>query len=146
MSKLIVDANVFIDSFDRSSKFRDESIEFLSKTAEIRQLITMPAHGLFEITCTLKRMSEIDRKYLHPLIFGQTQYPIEAIHIDQEFIEKYSTVEVPYIKAGDHLYLVVAKFNNYPLITRDDKLKKCAKKAGINVQNPTEFLTKLENN
>jgi rRNA-processing protein FCF1 len=140
MGKLIVDSNVFINSFDQESGFREESIRFLSKMAEIGQVITMPAHGLFEITCALKRLSEHDRKYLHPVIFGQTRYPIEAIHIDQEFIAKYSIVEVPYIKAGDHLYLVVSKLNGYPLITRDNGLRERAKEAGINVFTPTEFL------
>lgn len=140
MGKLIVDSNVFISSFQKDSEFRDESIGFLEKILKVGQLITMPAHGLFEILCTLKRLSEHDKQYLHPVIFGQTEYPIETIHIDKKFIEKYINVEIPYIKAGDHLYLVVAKLNGYPLITRDNGMRKCAKEASIKVFTPTEFL------
>ncbi len=145
MEKLIVDSSVFINSFNQESAFREESIRFLTHMVEIGQRITMPAHGLFEIICSLKRLSEKDRKYVHPIISGQTQYTIEAIHIDQEFIEKYSSVEVPYIKSGDHLFLVVAKFNDYPLITRDNGLRDRAKEAGIEVFTPTEFLERKGN-
>jgi predicted nucleic acid-binding protein len=106
----------------------------------------MPAHGLFEITCSLKRLSEKDRKYVHPVILGKTQYPIEAIHIDSEFIAKYSQVNVPYTKAGDHLFLVVAKHNNYPLVTRDKGLSARAKEANVAVYTPTEYLAELDFN
>lgn len=140
MGELIVDSNVFINSFNQESEFREESIRFLTHMVKIGQQITMPAHGLFEIICSLKRLSEMERKYVHPEILGQTQYTIKTIHIDQEFIEKYSSVEVPYIKAGDHLFLVVAKFNGFPLITRDNGLRDRAKEAGVEVFTPTEFL------
>jgi len=144
MSKLIVDSNIFINSFNSESEFREESISFLTKLAELGQLITMPAHGLFEITCTLKRLSDIERNYLHPVIFGEKQYPIEVMHIDNQFIDRYSSVAVPYIKAGDHLYLVVSKYNGYPLVTRDGGLTKRAIEAGVNVFTPTEYIEQLE--
>lgn len=143
MRKIIVDANIFINSFSKESAFRDESVDFLSIISNQNQLISMPAHGLFEITCSLKRLSEIDKKYIHPIILGKSEYPIEAIHIDSEFIRKYSGVDVPYTKAGDHLYLVVAKYNGYPLITRDGGLTKRAKEAGVRVFTPTEYLSEV---
>lgn len=144
MNKIIVDSNIFINSFNKESEYRDESINFLTAMNEIGQQITMPAHGLFEIMCSLKRLSEIDRTYVHPVLLGKTEYPIEAIHIDYEFIEKYSSVEVPYIKTGDHLFLVVAKYNNYPLITRDGGLTKRAKEAGVKVCTPTEYINEVK--
>ncbi len=141
--KIIVDSNIFINSFSQESKYRDESIEFLSEISKRNQLISMPAHGLFEITCSLKRLSELDRKYVHPIILGKTEYQIEAIHIDRNFISKYSGVDVPYTKAGDHLYLVVAKYNGYPLITRDKGLSKRAIEAGVHVYTPTKYLSEI---
>jgi len=144
MSKLIVDSNVFINSFNGASEFRDESINFLTKMVNVGQQITMPAHGLFEITCSLKRLSEKDRKYLHPVILGETKYPIEIIHIDSDFIEKYSSVDVPYIKAGDHLFLVVAKHNMLPLITRDKGLTNRAIEANVKVYTPNEYIEYIQ--
>ncbi len=143
MDKIIVDSNIFINSFNKKCEHRDESINFLTTMADTAQQITMPAHGLFEIMCSLKRLSEKDRTYVHPVILGKTEYPIEAIHIDYDFIEKYSSVEIPYIKAGDHLFLVVAKYNDYPLITRDGGLTKKAKEAGVNVYTPTEYINEV---
>lgn len=140
MGKLIVDSNVFINSFNEASEFREESIKFLTEMVNVGQQITMPAHGLFEIMCSLKRLSEKDRKYLHPIILGETEYPIEAIHIDADFIEKYSSVDVPYIKAGDHLFLVVAKHNRYALVTRDITLTKRAIEANVKVYTPTAYI------
>lgn len=70
-------------------------------------------------------------------------YPIELLHIDQPFIEKYSMADVPYIKAGDHIFIAIAKVNDYPLITSDAKMIEVSKKCGIRVFKPSEFMHEL---
>ena len=141
MSKIILDSNVFINAFKADSEFREESVLFLQEMSRIKQQVTMPSHGLFEYKCTLKKIEEIDKTFSPPDITNP--YPIEAIHIDYDFIKKYVNLDIPYTKAGDHLYMVVAKHNNYPLITRDKGMSKRAVEAQINVFTPTEYLESL---
>jgi predicted nucleic acid-binding protein len=67
-------------------------------------------------------------------------YPIELIHIDRDFIHRYRMVDVPYIKAGDHIFLAVAKVDGIPLITSDAKLIAAAKKCGVKVFHVKELV------
>jgi PIN domain nuclease of toxin-antitoxin system len=100
----------------------------------------MPAHGWFEVWCNLKRISSVDRTYLPPFFAGKMQLPLELIHIDDQFIKKYGNINIPYSKGADHIFIVVAYENQYPLITWDDKMRKIAKKVGVQVYDPKEYL------
>ena len=77
MSKLIVDSCVLINSFQKDSAHRADSIAFIDHLVEREQLITMPAHGWFEVWCNLNRLSDVDRTYLHPMFANNMQLPVE---------------------------------------------------------------------
>lgn len=139
MCKLIVDACVLIDSFQCGSEHRSSSIAFIDHCVRHNQLITMPAHGWFEFWCNVNKLSEQDRKYLPPAFVGKMQLRMELIHIDEQFIKKYGNVNIPYLVASDHIYLVVAYVNKYPLVTRDAKMAKVAKQLGVQVFTPSEY-------
>lgn len=141
MDKLLVDSCVFISAFKEDSEYRDESRKFLELLLNRNQMITMPAHGWFEVWCNLKRIERIDKKFISPTFNGLKSYPVELIHIDDKFISKYGSVDIPYAKAGDHIYLVIAHINKYKLITWDKGMSIIAKSISIDVQNPTEFLS-----
>jgi predicted nucleic acid-binding protein len=143
-SKILVDSCVFINSFQSDSIYREASIAFLDLLLSKNQLITMPAHGWFEVWCTLRRLSEVDRKYTPPIFQGAMKYPVELIHIDAQFITKYGNLDIPYTKAGDHIFIAVAFANGYPLITWDNGMIKAGKEIGINVYTPDEYVTILK--
>ena len=70
---------------------------------------------------------------------------VKALHItpqpiDHKFIENYFDVDIPYAKAGDSIYMVMAKKLGLPLITRDKGMYKVSKAAGINVLTISEAL------
>jgi predicted nucleic acid-binding protein len=140
MNKILVDSCVFINAFKDDSIHREECLGLLEYISQAGQSITMPAHGWFEVWCSLKRIEHIDKKFKGISIDGRWNYPIELIHIDDEFIRKYGNVQIPYIKAGDHIFIVVAYVNHYPLVTTDKKMKKIAKELGISVFSPAEYL------
>jgi predicted nucleic acid-binding protein len=60
-------------------------------------------------------------------------YPVELIHIDHDFILRYRMAAIPYIKAGDHIFLAIAKVDGLPLITSDAKMISVAKRCGVKV-------------
>jgi len=106
-------------------------------------VVTMPSHGWFEVQCTLQRLRN-EGKYVAPEIDGHQQYPLKLIHIDEKFISKYAMADIPYIKAGDHIFLAVAKVNNISLITSDGNMIKVAKAAGVSVFTPAEALVETQ--
>lgn len=140
--KLLVDSCVFIDSFDPQSPNHFAAVELLSKLRSRSLLITMPAHGWFEVQCSLQKL-RLEQRVSWPTIAGRMDYPVELIHIDMPFIEKYAMADIPYIKAGDHIYIAIAKINGYQLITSDTKMIAVSKQCGISVFEPIEFISKL---
>lgn len=138
--KLLVDSSVFIASFDSQSELRAEAIQLLRELTKRQIIISMPAHGWFEVQCALQRLSRVDKRFSGPNIDGRMNYLLELIHIDEPFIKKYSMADIPYIKAGDHIFIAVAKLNSVPLITSDKKMIAVSKECGVQVFTPAEFL------
>jgi predicted nucleic acid-binding protein len=138
-SQLIIDSNVIIDTFDSKSDNYEPSLKFMNIIATERMHFLMPAHGWFEITCNLKKISQ-NRGIIPPFFNGSQSMLIEFIHIDDDFILTYSDVDIPFIKAKDHIFLVVAKKNNIPLITWDQQMTTIGKSSGIRMISPTEWM------
>jgi predicted nucleic acid-binding protein len=140
--KLLVDSCVFIDAFDPQSPNHAESLALLEDLRRRAILIAMPAHGWFEVQCTLQRL-RAEKRFVGPVVGGQMNYPVELIHIDQPFIEKYAMADIPYIKAGDHIFVAIAKVDGYPLVTSDSKMTDVSKLCGVRVFSPKEFSNEL---
>lgn len=140
--KLLVDSCVFIDAFDPQSPNHADSLALLEDLRSRKILIMMPAHGWFEVQCTLQKLLA-EKRFVGPVIHGQMNYPVELIHIDKPFIEKYAMANIPYIKASDHIFLAIAKFNGYPLVTSDLKMAEVSKQCGIQVFSPSGFSSEL---
>ena len=138
-SSIVIDSNVIIDTFDPISPNYKASLSFMEYIVGNRVLFAMPMHGWFEINCTLNRMRKEGRA-LPPIIAGSQQMIIEFIHIDSLFLENYGLVDVPVMKAMDHLFLVVAKKNNLPLITWDQQMITVGAECGVHVHNPITWM------
>ena len=143
MTKLLLDSSVFIDAFDPKSGNHAHALELLAALKAQKRLITMPAHGWFEVQCALHRRS-VEGSFVGPVIGNEMQYDVELIHIDSSFIQKYSMANVPYTKAGDHIFLVVAKVNGWPLVTCDEGLLAASIRCGVSAYRPAEFMDKSQ--
>jgi len=143
-SSMVIDSNVFIDTFDPTSPNHSTSYKFMDHILEKNVLFAMPTHGWFEINCTLNRIKK-EKGIVPPILAGRQKMAIEFIHIDDQFLHNYSNVDVPVIRAMDHLFLVVAKKNNLPLITWDKQMIKAGNECGVNVSNPTEWMQHMTN-
>ena len=136
--KLLVDSCVFVDAFDPTSANHAASLALLNYLRAQNKPITMPAHAWFEVECSLKWLI-LEKRYVGPVIQGRMDYPVELIHIDEDFVSKYKMADIPYIKAGDHIFIAIAKIEGYPLITSDAKMLAVAKKCGVRVFEPKEM-------
>jgi predicted nucleic acid-binding protein len=142
--EIIVDSCVFINAMKEDSEFREQCLNFLEYLSEREREITMPAHGWFEVWCNLKRIEKIDKKFKGESVNGDWKFPVKLIHIDSDFIGKYGNIDIPYIKAADHIFVVVAYVNGYPLVTTDGPMAKKAKEIGVKVYTPEEFIASGE--
>lgn len=136
---MVIDSNVIIDTFDPLSPHHSASYKFMDYILGENILFAMPMHGWFEINCTLNRIKK-EKGIVPPILAGGQQMTIEFIHIDDQFLQNYSAVDVPVIKAMDHLFLVVAKKNQLSLITWDEQMTKAGKECGVDVINPQEWM------
>lgn len=66
-------------------------------------------------------------------------FTILPVPIDQRFYEHYRDPTLPYIKAGDFIFLAMAKRDRCPLISEDGKLRNRAREAGVSVFSIDEF-------
>lgn len=140
--KVLVDSCVIIDCFHQASPNREVSLRFLEQLNEVGQQVTMPAHGWFEVWCTLNRLSDIDKRYLPPLLAGKMQLEVELIHIDDQFINKYGNTKLPHTKAADHIFIVVAHVNAWPLVTSDQKMLEVCRQLGVPAWTPGQHLSR----
>ena len=122
------------------SVHRTDCLAFLEHLNHSGTTMSMPAHGWFEVHCSLRRIERIDKTFSGVPVGGNWSFPIELIHIDDKFIAKYGNVDIPYTKAGDHIYLVFALTNGYPLVTTDNGMSAVAKQLGVAVYSPAEFV------
>ncbi len=132
MGKVLVDSCVFVSAFDPDSHTHAESLALLEYLRAKGRPITMPAHAWFEVQCSLQKLTD-EGRFVGPTFQGQMNYPVELIHIDHDFILRYRMAAIPYIKAGDHIFLAIAKVDGLPLITSDAKMISVAKRCGVKV-------------
>ncbi len=141
-SSIVIDSNVIIDMFDQDSPNYGDALDFMDYIIGNNILFAMPMHGWFEITCALNRIKK-NKGFVPPIFSGCQSVPIEYIHIDDEFLSNYSSIEVPTIKTMDHLFLVVAKKNKLALVTWDKKMTKIGLQCSVDILNPREWLSRL---
>lgn len=142
MTKALIDSCVYVDAFDPESPNHLESLALLDYLRSKRRIITMPAHAWFEVQCSLQKLTEQGR-FVGPTFQGKMNYEIELIPIDDKFIEKYRMAGIPYIKAGDHIFLAIAKIDGYSLVTSDAQMIAVAKQCGIRVFHPKELTERV---
>lgn len=138
---VVVDACVLTDIFIKTRKRHCLAEQFKNMMTEknIRPLI--PIHAAFEVK------SAIENECLqHPNEVYNYIDPLKMDHVwlDRKFLEEYWDLSVPYIKAGDRYYILIAKKRNIPLVTEDSTQKKVAVKSGVKAFTIKEFLEEME--
>ena len=99
-----------------------------------------PFHSLFEMTAAIKNQKFSSAVQFNATIGWKNPLRVQYIPVDQSFFDKYFTLDVPYAKAGDLLFLLLARGEKVPLITEDEALRKKAIDAGIEACGSKEFL------
>ena len=140
-ARVILDSSVIVSALEPSDASHKVSRTLVDHLINGPYQIRMPMHGLFEIACTFTRLRTVEKTEL-PIGFssGWQKIPIEQVPIDLDFVKKYLDQDLPYLKAGDFIFLAMSKKMRLPLITNDQELYRKSQDCGVSVFTPEEFL------
>lgn len=143
--EIILDASVLADIFIKSKKRHALGCRLANYIMKNNIQVTVPMHAVVELKCA------IDNERMNPgcgelasAFSDSNPLKLKTISIDQQFIKNYSDLSIPYIKAGDLIYILVAKKHSGILITEDKKQARVAKKLHIETYSVDEYLDKFD--
>jgi|LQYC01.1.fsa_nt_gi predicted nucleic acid-binding protein len=139
---IVIDASVLADFWvkSRPRHFLATNLsKYINKT-EIE--VYIPMHAILEVKSAIDNERQTPgRGILASDVFSDKRpLKLRTIPIDQAFIKDYFDLTIPYIKAGDLPYILIAKKLNCLLITEDNKQYNVAAKTGVPVYTIKEFL------
>ena len=138
--RVVVDTSVLVNVALESSSFHEEGMRLHAFIKENKIEIMMPMHGMFEVACAMAHSKLSGNLIIDKSLNEENGWVFIPVPIDESFFKKYFSPELPYIRAGDFIFMAYAKGENIPLITRDQKLSAKAKEAGGEVYEPIEFI------
>jgi predicted nucleic acid-binding protein len=140
--RIIFDSSVIVSALEPTDVNYVVCRALIDKLINGHYQIRIPMHGIFEIACTFTRLRTIDKKTIPDTLALEWQkIPVETIPIDDDFVKEYLDQDLPYLRAGDYIYLAMSKKMGLPLITNDKELYLKSRLCGISVFTPEEFLS-----
>jgi predicted nucleic acid-binding protein len=141
METVVVDTSVLVRIFDKAETGHSPAALLGQHFVKYGIRVRFPYHALFELSATLKRKS-MDGK-LDPFkgITEDDPLLVQPIAIDEKFFRKYFDPTLPCLKAGDLLFVAMAKGDGSLLITEDTQQYAAAKTIGIEVFRIDEYLS-----
>jgi predicted nucleic acid-binding protein len=142
MKSIIVDSCIIVDVFLETAERHSDARRLGSYFVDNNIVIKMPMHALFEHACALRNKKEKGQFRLQHAITQEKPLHVEFVAIDEKFFNDYYDPTLPYLRAGDFIFLAMAAKDGAILITEDDAMFNAAKKARIEVFRLREFLEK----
>lgn len=140
---VIVDASVLVDFVLENSTRHNDAIKLFKFLIERQVRIRIPFHGAFEFQSAIIRNVRFEGSSQAPHSeknHQELKVQMYAVPIDQAFMDLYPTGDLPHLKAGDLIYLAMAKADKIPLITEDQELYDKACEAGVNVFKISQYV------
>lgn len=138
MNSIIIDASVLTDMCLMDRERHTNAVALVKHIQENNIQLTIPMHAILEVKSSIgQERSKPGSGIIDPGFYLKIN---EIIPIDNNFINEYMDLSLPHIKAGDLIYILIAKKKNIPLITEDDKQLRVANKSGVAAYKINEFL------
>lgn len=141
---IVLDSSVLADIFVKS-RSRHEWGRKLSDFIQKKDIkIIIPIHAILEVKSAIdnERLNPVRGEVSKEFFTEDSPLKIRTIPIDQKFLREYHNLNIPYIKAGDLIFILIAKKHGYKLITEDTNQSRVAKSIGIDTYTIEEFLNK----
>jgi len=138
---IVIDASVLVDIFVTTQQERHKRSQQLKSFLEKNSFkVKIPMHAWFEVHCAVKNR----RRKKYKDILKIEDIDVTFIYLDDKFLDVYWNPDIPYIKAGDLPYILIAKKDGLPLVTEDTDQKRVAIESGVEAFTIQEFLEEME--
>jgi len=123
VTRLVVDASVWVSALDSSDEFSLESRRFLDAAVKRGVRLELPAHALVEIACALARRLG-DARSARDLAARLVRAPGVHLHaLTPELLERAGFLGTELmLRSGDALYLALSRQIEAPLVAWDAEL------------------------
>lgn len=138
---VVIDACALLNIMLQDQPAYDDGQRALAKIREWQLVIAVPMHVLFEVECMMMRKNQLEGGVGagSPALSEETPLWFLPVAIDEVFVRRYRDPTLPYVKAGDFMYMAMAKREAAPLITEDRQLYGAARRAGMQAVFLKEF-------
>ena len=146
--KVVIDTCVHLDMF-LPARPRHANAALLAerlrqKDGEIE--LYEPMHAFFEFTnaimCEKRSAGGGDLKG-NEAISEDRPLKFTLVPIDQKFVNRYATGEMPELKGGDMIFVLLALHDGLDLVTEDKKMLSEARRLGVSAFTTSEYLAHL---
>jgi predicted nucleic acid-binding protein len=148
--KVVIDSCVWLDMFltHRSGHANAALLAERLRREEGEIEILIPMHAEFEITSAImceKRSAAAEGRALHPNESISEDRPLKCtlVPIDLQFFHRHATGEMPDLKSGDMIFVLLALHDGLDLVTEDKKMLSEARRLGVSAFTTAEYLTHL---
>ena len=141
MKAPVLDTSALMDILLADRPRHPEGLRLLTYLRATDTVPRIPIFAMFEIASALNQEKRAGRSEISKAIEGETNgLSIENVPIDEAFFTKYFDSKLPHLRAGDMIFLALAKGDGSPLVTEDRELLAAAKQAGVEAFTITDFL------
>lgn len=143
MSDIIIDTSVLTDIVLTTGPRHSDAKELGKYLNENQVIIRVPMHALFEVSSALKNekmLSSPQKLQFWNELSEESPLRVKPVPIDEAFFKKYHSPDLPYMRAGDLIFVAMAKVDGAILITEDDAQYKKAKDFDVNAYRIRQFL------
>jgi predicted nucleic acid-binding protein len=146
---VVLDTSVLADFALGSASRHNDAVRLMEALVARSIRTVVPFHAAIEFMCTLRRVVRCEDGHQSPHAAnmpGTIQLKLLAVPIDSDFMQRYPTSDLPLLKAGDILFLAIARAGAVPLLTEDKKLYSQAKSVGVQSFTIQEYLARMRAN
>jgi predicted nucleic acid-binding protein len=137
---IIIDSSVLVRVFDEAEDGHSEAMKLGHYLVDNGIRVRIPYHALFEVSSTFKRRNQSGTLKAYQGIAAANPLLLDPVPVDEAFFSRYFDASLPYLKAGDSLFLAMAKKDSAILITEDKQQYAAAQSVAVQVFRIEEFL------
>jgi predicted nucleic acid-binding protein len=142
---IVIDSSVLVRIFDEAEDGHGQAVKIGHYLVDNGIRVRIPYHALFEVSSTFKRKNQSGSLKAYQGIAEMNPLLVDPVPVDEAFFSRYFDASLPYLKAGDSLFLAMAKKDSAILITEDKQQYAAAQSVGVQVFRVEEFLAHISN-
>lgn len=144
---IVVDTSVMVDMLLSIRTRHPEALTLAKQFRHFGFQPTLPCHAFFEIATAIRNERMQKEGKISMGIFTK-EFPlgVKIIPIDMQFVHEHIDHTIPYMKAGDLIFVAIAKKQGLAIVTEDKLQYERATQGGVKAFTIKQFLEELEKN